>query len=69
MGGPRSGPPMRSIFPALHDRHLTALLCGGVILLAAVAIFAISASDRDDEAAADEHKRAIIRVTGASPAN
>ncbi|MFT5735353.1 MAG: hypothetical protein ACJA0P_004193 [Planctomycetota bacterium] len=59
---------MRSVFPALHDRHLAALLCGAVILLA-VAIFAISVVDRDQDTAPKDAKRALIRFTGASPAN
>jgi hypothetical protein len=69
--GPRNVPLMRSVFPALHDRHLTALLFGGALLLA-VAIFAISVMDREPDGSGEasaETRRAMIRVTGASPAN
>ncbi|QDV09132.1 hypothetical protein Poly30_46890 [Planctomycetes bacterium Poly30] len=59
---------MRSVFPALHDRHLAALLCGAVVLLA-VAIFAISVMDREKDSSHSDEKRAMIRFTGASPAN
>lgn len=59
---------MRSVFPALHDRHMTALLFGAVLLLA-VAIFAITVSDRDQDTSPSISKRDMIRVTGASPAN
>ena len=72
VGGPaHMSPFMRSVFPALHDRHLAALLCGAVILLS-VAIFAISVSDREQDGSTEtsaETRRAMIRVTGASPAN
>lgn len=59
---------MRSIFPALHDRRLGAILCGAVALLA-VTIFAISVIDRDEEPEPSEKNRAMIIFSGASPAN
>lgn len=68
-GSAQTSPLMRSVFPALHDRYLTALLCGAVVLLAA-AIIAITVSDRDADGAIDnQHSRNVMRITGASPAN
>jgi hypothetical protein len=39
------------------------------VILLAVAIFAISVVDRDQDTAPKDAKRALIRFTGASPAN
>lgn len=57
--------PMRSVFPALHDRLLSTLLFGAVLLFL---IALVAASMGPTEAARDQQEGPPLFISGATPA-